>query len=298
MKTKQAEPGGCIEWTAATNSQGYGIFGLTARRHFPAHRYAYQLALGRIAEGHQIHHICGNPGCMNPDHLESLLPKDLMKATPAHCGNRTHCAKGHPYDAQNTRWYRGKRVCRTCKGWRGNAKIEMQSTVKQKRSKPARPKRARLKPQFWDKVAILGIDECWPWQGTFFASGYGRFFIDGRSVRAHRMARELFLGPLSKGILACHSCDNKACCNPYHIFEGTHADNHRDRNLKERQAKGSRNGRAVLTEKTALAARERLLHGEDKRAVAEAFGVSRSTIGKLWRGERWTTPFEGCDEPG
>jgi hypothetical protein len=88
--------------------------------------------------------------------------------------------------------------------------------------------------RFWSKVRQDNPDSCWPWPGEKSDGGYGRFTVRGRRYRASRLAWELAHGPIPKGLLVCHDCDNPPCCNPKHLFLGTHADNVQDRVEKGR----------------------------------------------------------------
>ena len=72
------------------------------------------------------------------------------------------------------------------------------------------------------------------WTGTRFASGYGRITQNGKRARAHRVAFELFVGPIPSGMHVLHRCDNPPCVNPSHLFIGTHLDNMRDMEAKGR----------------------------------------------------------------
>lgn len=96
----------------------------------------------------------------------------------------------------------------------------------------------------------LTAGQCWIWRGNVGSNGYGRVFWKGRSFPAHRFAYETFVGPIGRGMLACHKCDVPLCINPDRIFLGSIADNNRDMAIKGRQAKPKLNPEAVLLSRT------------------------------------------------
>lgn len=106
----------CWLWKAYRDRDGYGV--LTCRpKYMRAHRFAYELLIGPIPEGLQLDHLCRIRHCVNPKHLEpvtsrvnSLRGRTLQAINAA----KTHCPQGHPYDAENTRFYAGRRFCHTC----------------------------------------------------------------------------------------------------------------------------------------------------------------------------------------
>jgi len=95
---------------------------------------------------------------------------------------------------------------------------------------------------------------CWVWKGNVNQGGYGKI---GTKGLAHRRAYEYTYGPIPKGKQVCHHCDNRLCVNPGHMFLGSIGDNMKDKCFKDRQAKGSRIGTAILNEEQVLEIRQR-----------------------------------------
>lgn len=89
--------------------------------------------------------------------------------------------------------------------------------------------RLKLKSQI--KVTDQG---CWEWQGYRHPKGYGDMSYRCRNWRVHRLAYHLFRGPIPKGLVICHTCDNRPCCNPDHLFPGTIDINNKDMAAKGR----------------------------------------------------------------
>ena len=76
--------------------------------------------------------------------------------------------------------------------------------------------------RFWSKVEFT--DTCWLWQ----ASGvriYGRFYVDGSGVYAHRWAYEFCLGLIPNGLGLDHLCRIRRCVNPDHLEPVTQREN-------------------------------------------------------------------------
>lgn len=95
--------------------------------------------------------------------------------------------------------------------------------------------------RFWSKVDIPPVPRhenlCWEWRGST-AKGYGQIKVAGAVLRSHRIAYEMFYGPLPDGVEVRHSCDNPLCVNPGHLATGTHQDNMDDKRERGRAYKG------------------------------------------------------------
>lgn len=141
--------------------------------------------------------------------------------------------------------------------------------------------------RFWIKVDCGDPEDCWIWTACRPQHrGYGRFQVGNQLLVAHRVAYELAVGPIPKGLCVLHTCDNPPCCNPAHLWLGTRADNVRDRDAKGRQAhvRGEHNGCAKLTNDQVLAIRadHRIL-----RKIAADYNVSIPAISHIKTRKRW-----------
>lgn len=140
--------------------------------------------------------------------------------------------------------------------------------------------------RFWSHVDRSG-GGCWPWLSATRANGYGVFTVKkGEVVTAHRYAYFLTHSAMPPAC-ACHSCDNRRCCRPDHIWSGTVADNHADMVAKGRQPKGDRHGRATLTEAAVREIKARLADGAVQRQLAKEYGVHPNAILYIAQGKTW-----------
>jgi hypothetical protein len=144
-------PGECWLWTGARSDAGYGR--VQVRRRFDytvrgrsysvergvcgyLHRAVYELLVGPISEGLHIDHLCRQPSCCNPAHLEPVTPLENTRRGVK--GTQTHCARGgHPLSGDNVYVHVGKkgthRTCRTCRDanvaeWRAARKERQRQT--------------------------------------------------------------------------------------------------------------------------------------------------------------------------
>lgn len=146
--------------------------------------------------------------------------------------------------------------------------------------------------RFWSKVAIGDPDECWPWLASTKGNGYGQFNIrKGVPVTAHRVSLALQGHVLTKNMFACHTCDNRPCVNPHHLFIGSGKDNIDDCVAKGRANRASRpgesNNAAKLTDGEVREIRK--THSTlTQGMLAERYGVSQSTISRILLDQSWS----------
>lgn len=135
---------------------------------------------------------------------------------------------------------------------------------------------------------------CFIWTGNVDLEGYGRLTRGpGVSIKAHRLAYQLFKGPIPEGMIVCHKCDNPTCVNPAHLYAGTFQDNVGDCLRRGRfraggkPHPGERNGRAKLTEVQALSIIDRYGAGEKASKLAKEFGMTTGAVHRLLKGTSW-----------
>lgn len=142
--------------------------------------------------------------------------------------------------------------------------------------------------RFWKHVTPGAFTDCWEWQGAL-RNGYGVMNIGGKVVYCHRFSYELHFGPLPEGYCVCHTCDNRQCVNPYHLFSGTKGDNMRDMYAKGRgntEAKQVPQPRRLDSEK-ALEIRRLAASNVRYPAIAKQFGISIPMVSLIVTHKRW-----------
>ena len=96
---------------------------------------------------------------------------------------------------------------------------------------------ARKSPieRLMSQVKVSDKVKCWPWTGPLHSKRYGKFYLDGHHLNAHRALWIILNGEIQKGVYVLHSCDVPKCVNPFHLFLGSPQDNMDDMRAKGRQ---------------------------------------------------------------
>ena len=89
------------------------------------------------------------------------------------------------------------------------------------------PKKLAPELRYKDKYRIDPVSGCWEWTAYRY-HGYGILSVGRKPTKAHRFVYEQLRGPIPEGKIICHTCDNRGCVNPDHMYVGTYADNNRD----------------------------------------------------------------------
>jgi hypothetical protein len=138
--------------------------------------------------------------------------------------------------------------------------------------------------KFWSLVTKGSPNKCWLWHHNKSSNGYGNFLIykggKTKTFSAHRVAYQLTFGPTNLQVL--HTCDNKLCVNPNHLFVGTQADNMLDKVQK------GRNNTQYVTPQQVHNIRRLAKQGIKHSVLAEKFKVSHSNIQHIVKRRSWS----------
>jgi hypothetical protein len=146
--------------------------------------------------------------------------------------------------------------------------------------------------RLWSRVT-MEPSGCWVWPGSTRTSGYGNIRLRDRLISTHRLSYLLSAGSIPAGLIICHSCDNRLCCNPVHLFAGTYSDNLNDCISKGRfrlssvmGKRGEKNKASKLTYAKAVDIRS-LKGTMSFKKIGKLFGVGPTCIADVMKGKRW-----------
>lgn len=148
--------------------------------------------------------------------------------------------------------------------------------------------------RFWYNVDISDDESvCWEWHNLAGTGRYGSTKFRKKETPTHRIAYMLhYKTDIPEGLYVCHHCDNPPCCNPYHLFLGTHQDNIDDRERKGRNkmphSRGEEHGHHKLTENDVKKIRSLYVPGKfGYRNLSKIFDVTPGQIRNVIKGNAW-----------
>lgn len=172
-------------------------------------------------------------------------------------------------------------------------------------------KKQSLLTRFLAKVSKLGPKQahmktrCYEWLASVDDSGYGKFSVEsGGWDRAHRVIWKLAGRPLHPGELVLHKCDYRKCTRLSHLYKGTKKHNAQDREKRGRGnhptgaahgtathpglRRGSKNGRAKMTEKTVVQLLQDFKQGNMRKVdLSRKYNLTKTTVGHIVSGKLW-----------
>lgn len=144
----------------------------------------------------------------------------------------------------------------------------------------------------FERFVIKTDEGCWGWKGCIPKNpGYGQFRSNMKKWRAHIASYLLHIGEIPDGMFVCHTCDNRVCSNPKHLFLATDLENKMDMVQKGRSPilykKGCENPNAKLHKSQVEEIMKMLNSGFSQKIIAEKFNVSQSLISLIYLGKAW-----------
>lgn len=183
-----------------------------------------------------------------------------------------------------------------CRCLCGRVKTVHGQSLRQARSRSCRKCRfaqRTVEEAFKQRVKECGPDECWPWPRGCgregHADGYGTLMVHRKPHPAHRVAWEVYVGPIPRGLCVLHRCDNPCCVNPHHLFLGTNVDNIADKVSKgrHRSPRGEHHGNAKLNAVSVTLMRHKFAEGATVLRLSCEFRVSEATVRDIVKGRTW-----------
>jgi hypothetical protein len=145
----------------------------------------------------------------------------------------------------------------------------------------------------WMKSKSVQVGDSWEWTGGMHGVGYGVVpAVFHKSRYAHRAMHEFAISEIPRGMYVLHLCDNRKCINPAHLSVGTHLENIKDMQSKNRQSGGSmpneKNPFCRFSDKQIAEIREKARIGVKKSKIESEFGIRESHYYRILKNQART----------
>jgi len=146
-----------------------------------------------------------------------------------------------------------------------------------------------LKERFSEKWELNKTNNCWEWTASCTPNGYGQIKRphERGQIPAHRLSYLIHVGDIPDGIYVCHTCDNRKCVKPSHLFLGTADDNAKDMVRKNRHTHGVTGHNVKLNDNKVRRIHSLYESGISQGDIAKSFGVTQGTVWKILHGHKW-----------
>jgi len=126
------------------------------------------------------------------------------------------------------------------------------------------------------------ITGCWKYI-NISSNGYGKIYVYGKHMPAHRFSYETFIGPLDPSLEICHSCNCKSCINPNHLRQDTRSSNSIDKVYDGNNSNQILKPEQVKEIKIALLNSYKGINND----LAKKYGISNGTISQIRCNRKW-----------
>lgn len=127
----------------------------------------------------------------------------------------------------------------------------------------------------------LSSSGCWEWSLKIRPNGYARVTYKRKSWYAHRLSYLAFNGFIDEDLDVCHTCDNRKCVNPSHLFQGTRKDNMQDAVSKGRQAAGNMLPQTKVFGSDLSDLLRMCRSGTSYKEIANIYNITPQNVGKI-----------------